>query len=118
MTQSAHGRPSGFDRFNDALRNLDDQVQELRDRFDDQRRKVEDEFQKRREKLEAQVRKSPLYKRADRVRKDIEEQVEQTRDQVLDVFGIATKHDLDKINRKLNLLSKKLNELSKEHDEA
>ena len=114
MAQSAQDRTTGFDRFNEALRNLDDQVQDLRERFDDQRRQVEDEIQKRRERLETQIKKSPLYKRVDRVRKDIEEQVSETRSQILDAFGIATKSDLDKLNRKLNVIQKKLNEIGKE----
>ena len=40
----AQTRSSGFDRFNDALKSLDEQLQDLRERFDHQRRKVERDF--------------------------------------------------------------------------
>ena len=105
---------NGFDRFNDALRGLDDQIQDLRGRFDHRRKRFEADFRKRADRAEARLRKSPLYRRADRVRKDIEHQLDKTRSQVCDVFGIASKSELEKINRKLNTISKKLNELSRE----
>ena len=105
---------SGFDRFNDALRNLDEQLQELRDRFEDNGRRFRDEFRKRTDRLDSQLRKSPLYRRADRVRKDIEGQVERTREQVYDAIGLASKSEIEKINKKLSTISKKLNDLAKE----
>lgn len=117
MAQSSQNT-SSFDRFNEALRSLDDQVQELRDRFDDRRRQVEDELKKRRDQIESQLKKNPLYKRVDQVRKDIEEQVERGRDQVFEVFGIATRADVEKIDRKLAVLSRKLNELAKDQSQS
>ena len=114
MTQSTETESSNFDRLNDALRGLDQQIQDLRERFDGQRRRVEDEFEKRRKQFEADFRQSPLFRQASRVRKELDQQVEQARDQVFETFGIATKHDLDKLNRKVNLLSRKLGELSRE----
>ena len=110
----AQAQATVFDRFNDTLKNLDDQLQELRDRFDDQRKKFEGQFSRQREKLEEQVRESALYKRSERVRREVETQVERGRATIFDVFGIAAKSEIDKINRKLNTISKKLNELAKE----
>ncbi len=110
----AQAQATVFDRFNDALKNLDDQLQELRDGFEDQRKKFEGQISRQREKLEAQVRDSALYKRTERVRREVETQVERGRATIFDVFGIATKSEIDKINRKLNTISKKLNELAKE----
>ena len=110
----AEANANGFDRFNEALRNLDDQLQELRERFDDRRKKTEKRVREFRKDVETQLRKSPIYRRAERVRKDVEEQVESTRDQLYDAFGIASKSEVDKLNRKLSAISKKLNELAKE----
>jgi methyl-accepting chemotaxis protein len=110
----AEASTNAFDRFNDALRNLDDQIQDLRDRFDERRKKVEKRVEDLRDDVERQLRKSPLYRRAERIRKDIEEQVETTREQVYDVFGIASRAQVEKLNRKLNTISRKLNELAKE----
>ena len=110
----AEAQGSVFDRFNDALKNLDDQLQELRDRFDDQRKRFEDQVTRQREKLEAQIRATALYKRTERVRKDVEDQVERGRTQLYDAFGVASKSEINKINRKLSTSSKKRNELAKE----
>lgn len=114
----AETQASGFDRFNDALRTLDDQLQELRERFDDRRQRLTDDVQGWRKDTEARLRKTELYRRADRVRKDIESGVDRTYAQILDTVGLASKADLDKLNRKLNTISKKLNELSKESNGA
>ena len=108
----AETTPNAFDRFNDTLRNLDDQIQELRERVEENGRQFRDDFRKRAEKVETQLRKSPLYRRAEQTRKDFESQVGKTRDQVYDTFGIASKAEIQKLSKKLNAISKKLNELS------
>jgi hypothetical protein len=108
----AHSRSTGFDRFNDALKSLDEQLQDLRERFDHQRRKVEREVRKRAERLQSRVQETDLYKRAESARKDLEERVDVTRSQIYDVFGIASKHEIEKLNRRLNKISKQLTELS------
>ena len=108
----AQTRSSGFDRFNDALKSLDEQLQDLRERFDHQRRKVERDVRKRAEKLQVRVQESDLYKRAEGARKDLESRVESSRSQIYDVFGIASKHEIEKLNKRLNKISKQLTELS------
>ena len=118
MTQSTEPEGSSFDRLNEAFQSLDEQMQELRVRFDDQRRKVEDEFQRRRERLEKQFRATPFFRQVERVRKEVDHQVEQTRDQIFESFGIASRQDLDKLHRKVNLLSKKLGDLSRGPDQV
>ena len=110
----AQTHASGFDRFNEVLRSLDDQLQELRDRFDTRRQKVESEFRKRRDRIEEDVRDSSLFQRADEVRKDLGGRVERGRDQLYGVFGLASRAEVQKLNRKLNSISKKVNELAKE----
>ncbi|MEE9280552.1 MAG: hypothetical protein V3V67_10290 [Myxococcota bacterium] len=104
----------GFERLNDALRNLDDQLQELRERVDDQVKRFESKLQERREELRVQLSKTGLVKRTRQVRKDIEEQVEQRRGQLYDAFGIASRSEIQKLDRKLNTISKKLNELARQ----
>ncbi len=114
----AQAQSNVFDRFNDALRNLDDQLQDLRDRFDDQVKKFESEAGKQIEKIETQVKESSLYKRSEQVARDIEKQFDRGLSQVYDVIGIASKSEIERINRKLNSISKKLNELAKEQQPA
>ena len=77
---------NGFDRFNDALRSLDDQLQDLRERFDDGRRRVETEIRKRRDQVEADFRKSLLFKRAESAVENVTDSVENTRDQLFGLF--------------------------------
>ena len=105
---------SGFERLNDAFRNLDDQLQELRGRFDDQLRRVEGSWKERREEIRAQLRSTAIYKRSEQIRKDLEEQVDRGRSQLYEVFGIESKSEIQKLSRKLNTLSKKLSELTRE----
>ena len=92
----AHARSSGFDRFNDALKSLDEQLQDLRERFDHQRHRVEREVRKRAEKSFGEI-----GTRAD-----------EARSQIYDVFGIASKAEVEKLHKRLNKISKQIHDLS------
>ena len=105
---------TAFDRFNEALRSLDDQIQDLREQFDDRRKGLEKDFRKRADDVQTQLRKNTVYKRAEQARKDWEGQIDKARTGVYDLFGLATKSDIDKLNKKLNTISRKLTDLSKE----
>ncbi len=108
----AQARSTGFDRFNDALKSLDEQLQDLRERFDHQRGRVEREVRKRAEQVQERIQDSDLYKRAERGYKDIGSRVEETRSQIYDVFGIASKAEIEKLNKRLNKISKQIHDLS------
>jgi hypothetical protein len=110
----ARAHANAFDRFNDALRGLDDQLQELRERFDERRDSIRSEIRKQTDRIETQLRKSALYRRAEEVGKDLVDQVDQARSQLYDVIGVASKSEVDKINKKLSAISKKLNDLAKD----
>ncbi|MCP4003420.1 MAG: hypothetical protein GY725_04415, partial [bacterium] len=109
---------NGFDRFNDALKSLDEQLTEMRENFDDGRKKFETQINKQRNRVETRIKKTDLYKRTNKLRKDIEGQVESARAQVYDAFGIASKTEIEKLHRKLNTISRKLNEISREQAQA
>ncbi|MFI5316207.1 MAG: hypothetical protein ACHQ6T_10940 [Myxococcota bacterium] len=108
----AHARSSGFDRFNDALKSLDEQLQDLRERFDHQRQRLEREVRKRTTRIQERVQESDLYKRAEQGYKDIGSRVDETRSQIYDVFGIASKSEIDKLHKRLNKISKQIHDLS------
>jgi chromosome segregation ATPase len=108
----AHARATGFDRFNDALKSLDEQLQDLRERFDHQRERVEKEVRKRTTQLTDRIAETDLYKRATQARKDIETRVDETRSQIYNVFGIASKSEVEKLHRRLNKISKQIHDLS------
>src|SRR5499426_1458543 len=118
----AQARTTGFDRFNDALKSLDEQLQDLRERFDHQRSRVEKEVRKRYDRAAERIQETELYKRAERIRKDVESRVDETRSQIYDVFGIASKSEIEKLHKRLNKISKQIHDLSEgrpvEHSEA
>ena len=108
----AHARSSGVARFNDALKSLDEQLQDLRERFDHQRQRVEREVRKRTTQLQERLQDSELYKRAEQGYKDIGSRVDETRSQIYDVFGIASKSEIEKLHKRLNKISKQIHDLS------
>jgi tetrahydromethanopterin S-methyltransferase subunit G len=113
----AASQTTPFDRFNDALRGLDDQIQDLRGQFDDRRKDLEKDLRSRAKDIRSQLRKSDLYKRATSVRDDWEDQVDQARGRLYQVFGLATRSDIEKLNKKLNSISRKLSDIAKEAKE-
>ena len=109
----AESQVSAFDRFNDALRSLDDQLQELREEVDQRRKRFTKDVQTFRDDTETRLRKTDLFKRAKQVRKDLTTGVEKSYSQVLDVVGLASKAEVDKLSKKVSTLSKKLTEISR-----
>jgi polyhydroxyalkanoate synthesis regulator phasin len=114
MAEAAAERQSGFDRFNETLRNLDEDIQDFRERLEKGRTRLETQLRKRAERVRTELRKSEVYRRAEQLRKDVEDQVGRGRAQIYDVFGLATKADIDRLTRKVNQLNRRLNELAKE----
>jgi len=105
-------RTTSFDRFNDALKSLDEQLQDLRERFDHGRQRVEKEVRKRYERAAERIQDTDLYKRAEKLRKEVETRVEEGRSQIYDVFGIASKQEIKKLHKRLNKISKQIADLS------
>jgi chromosome segregation ATPase len=105
-------RATGFERFNDALKSLDEQLQDLRERFDHQRQRVEKEVRKRAGQLQERVQESDVFKRAEQGYKDLGSRVDETRSQIYDVFGIASKAEIEKLNKRLNKISKQITDLA------
>ncbi len=114
MAEAAAERRNGFDRFNETLRNLDEEIQDLRGRLEKGRKRFEGEVRKRADRVRTELRKSEVYRRAEQLRKDVEEQIDRGRAQVYDVFGLATKSEVDRLSRKVSQLQRKLNELAKD----
>ncbi len=113
MAEAAAERRNGFDRFNETLRNLDEEIQEFRERLDRGRKRVEGEFRKRADRVRTELRKSEVFRRAEQLRKDLEDQLGRGRAQIYGVFGLASKADIERLNRKINQLNRRLNELAK-----
>lgn len=114
----------GVDRIGDAVRSIDDEFQRVQKRIRTQRRNIEKQlnegrrsFEKRTRKqakrVRAELRKSPYIKRAQRIQKDASRALEDAVERVLGTFQIASKADVDRIDRKLTQLNRKLRELEK-----
>jgi exonuclease VII large subunit len=121
-----------------AQKNLRRRGKKLEKRFNTSRKDLEKrletqrkDFEKRTKKLRAQIEKSPAAKRLETQRKDFEKrtkklrvkriekarkdaakQLEQNVSDVLGAFQIASKNDVQRIDRKISQLNRKLAEMS------
>ena len=107
-----------------ALENIEREFERVQRRFRSQRREVGKRIERGRRQLEtrgrkqvrsliADVRKSDAYKRAQALRKDAEKQIESGVESVLALLQVASRRDLERVDRKLRTLTKKLSELEK-----
>lgn len=119
----------GVDRVQDVLKNADKEFQKIQRQVKSQRRTIERRIETRRKNLEktaqkqfksfektAQkqidtIRQNDLVKRIESFGSDVQEQVEAGVEQFLSVLQIASKSDIQRVDRKLNRISKKLKEL-------
>jgi hypothetical protein len=122
MAEEASLVQDGVDRINEALRSIDGEFQRVQQDFSDRRESIEKQFTKSRKSIEkksrkevtrwrAEVRKNPLVKRAESIRKDVNKQLESGMDNFLGLFQIASKSDMGRIERKLNALGRRLKEI-------
>jgi hypothetical protein len=125
MAQTESIVDQGVDRVQDALKSADKEFQRLQRRVKTQRRTIERRIGKQRKTIEKQaksfekqaqkqikeLRKNDLVKRAETFGKDVQSQIESGIETVLGAFQVATKSDVQRIDRKLNRISKKLKEL-------
>jgi hypothetical protein len=74
------------------------------------------DFEKRRKRIRRDLQKNPTLKQVEDLRKRATDQIEQGVDGVLALFQIASKSDVERIDRKLTQLNRRLRELdSKKH---
>ena len=117
-------RANGQKRLENAAENLEKEFGRLQKQFRTSRRRLERRIEKGGRQIVADIRKTPVFKRADRIvkdaekratalRKDAEKQLETSVDSVLSFFQVASKRDVNKLNRQLKSLNKKVTELSK-----
>jgi len=118
MAQTESFVDQGVDRFQDALKGVDKEFQRLQRRVKTQRRTLERRLESQRKRFEKQaekqikaLRKNDLVKRVETLGSDLQEQFESSVESMLSIFQIASKADIDRVDRKLNRISKKLKEL-------
>jgi hypothetical protein len=114
----------GVDRFNTAFESLGDEVERLQREFQsrrksfekqltDGRKKFEKQTRKQVNRIESEFRKNPLVKRAEELRSDVVKQIEDGAGRLLGALQIASKSDLQRVDRKLNQLTRKLKEIER-----
>ena len=106
-------------RINEAVQFFDDEFQRVQKELSTRRKSLEKEFATRRKTVESRTRKelkriqselkkNPIVKRADAVRKDVTKEVETRVDSLLGLMQVASRSDVQRINKKLTTLNRRL----------
>jgi ubiquinone biosynthesis protein UbiJ len=103
----------GIDRIQNAVDSVEGEFQKLQKNVLKRRKSFEKEAQKRVKRVRAELRKSPVVKRAQSLRKDLNQQFEDWTDGLFAVFPYARREDVTKLENKVSQLTKKLNQLEK-----
>jgi hypothetical protein len=118
MAEQATLVQEGVDRVRAAFGTLEDEFANVQRRLRARRRDLEKQLrngrkdlEKRGRKLRAEVLANPTLKRLDGLRKDVQRQIEDAADTLLGALQIASKADVERIDRKLSQLSRKLREI-------
>jgi len=115
---------TGVESVRSVVHDANRRIQKLQKQIDARRKSVEKELSTRRRRLEqraqkevarlvARAQKLPLVKRAAALREEASRQIESGVETVLGVFQIASRGELERIERKLSQISRKLRELEK-----
>ena len=115
---------SAFERIPDELQRVQREIQKRRKTFERQlagsrrdlgkrTRELEKRTRRQVERVRAEIRRLPLAKRVDRLRTETEKALERGMDAFLGVLQIASKSDLDRIDKKLGQMSRKLKEMER-----
>ena len=129
--QHAHPVQEGIDRFREVFGSVESELERvqkdlrarrrlLEKRFDAGRKDIEKrldagrkDFGKRARKARRELRKNPAFKRLDNLRRVATRQLEQGAESLLSALQIASRSDVERIDRKLNQLGRKLKELER-----
>lgn len=121
----------GIDRFRDAFGSLEDELERIQKQIRSRRRSFEKQLnggrrdlekrlesgrkdiEKRARQIRAEVRKSSTFKRLEALRRDAVKQYEEGVETFLGALQIASKSDVQRIDRKISQLNKKLKEMER-----
>ena len=106
-------------RINEAVQFFDDEFQRVQKELGARRKSIEKEFASKRKtvekrtrkelkRIQSELKKNPIVKRADAVRKDVTKQVETRVDSLLGLMQVASRSDVQRINKKLTTLTRRL----------
>jgi hypothetical protein len=129
MAQQASVVRDGVDQLRTAVRRFDRQFRKIQRQVETRRKQLGREVVTRRKAIEKraqrelarfqrELQRRPLVKRAESIRADATRQIERGVASFLGVLPIATRGELERIDKKLAGLSRKLRELEKAHGVA
>ena len=106
-------------RINEAVQFVDGEFQRVQKELGARRKSLEKELAAKRKtvekrtrkelkRIQSELKKHPIVKRADAVRKDVGKQVETGVDNLLGMMQVASSSDLQRLNKKLNALNRRL----------
>ena len=106
-------------RINEAVQFVDDEFQRIQKELKARRKSVEREFATKRKtvekrtrkelrRIQTELKKNPIVKRADEVRKDVGKRVETRVEALLGLMQVAAKSDMQRLNKKLTALNRRL----------
>ena len=114
----------GVDRLNDAFHSIDDEFQRVQKELNTRRRTMERQLKSKRKKVEkrtrselnrvqSELKKNPFVKRAKVIRRDLTKELGSSMDSFLGWIRVASKSDLERIDRKLTTLNRHLKGIEK-----
>ena len=114
----------GIDRLNDAFQSIDGEFQRVQKELNSRRESVEKQFNSKRKDVEklarkelnrfqSELKKSPFVKRAKSLQKDWTKEVETNVDTFLGLIRVASRADVERIDKKLTTLNRQLKEIEK-----
>ncbi|MCK5366819.1 MAG: hypothetical protein KAR22_27770 [Gammaproteobacteria bacterium] len=113
MTQQATFVEESIDRVQNAVRSFEGEFEKLQKEFGKRRKQFRRDTQKQVKKIRADLRGRPLVKRAESLRSDAAKQLDSGVDSVLSLLRIASRSDVEKLDRKLGQINRKLNQMEK-----
>ena len=116
--RATRAKKNGVDRFQAAFQSIDEEVQRLQKQFRSRRKTLEKRTQKQLDRFFGELRKNSLVKRADALRADAAKRIENGVGSVLGILQIASKSDVDRVDRRLSQLNRKLREIEKTRGSA
>jgi hypothetical protein len=114
----------GVDRLNDAFHSIDDEFQRVQKQLNRRRRAMERQLKSKRKnvekrtrselnRLQSELKKSPIVKRAKVIRKDLTKEFESSVDSFLGLIRVASKSDVERIDKRLATLNRHLKDVEK-----
>jgi len=113
MPQQATFIDEGIDRIQSVFKDAESEIQKFQKRADKRRKEIRKNAEKRSKDIQKQFRKMPAVKKASQIRADAQKQLDNGVESILGKLPVASRHDLDKMDRRIKTLTRKLNALEK-----